>query len=274
MNPETVIKYDPFNKNNIKLTPDHLSEIFKKVGKNIFETTSPKSINLLNFQYSLTHKSYCLKKLNEDIILDDNKDKCVPLQEDNNEILEMLGDRVFDLIVVWYLKERYPDQNEGFLTNLKTKIVAGENMTNYTKFLGLERYILISKQVEYKEGRMNDKILEDGFEAFIGATFEQFGFEFCREIIVYLLESEINFAELIYHDRNYKDILVKYHQKKKMPAPIFEESISNGNNGVKIYTITIRDNTKSIIGKGVDKIKKKAEQVASHKALIHYGLIN
>lgn len=274
---ESIINYNPYNPSNIVLTKEILDGIFKNTNINLDEELKKlgKPLDLHTYQISLTHKSYSIKKqLDPGYILIPNTDKCVELQNGNNERLEMLGDSVFSHIIVAYLFERFPDQDEGFMTDLKTKIVSGEYMSEYAHFLGIEKYILMSKQVEYKEGRFNESILEDAFEAFIGACDLQFGFEFCNKMVRYIIEENLDFAELIRHNKNYKDILVKYYQMMKQKKPDFIEESKGAKSHNSLYTIVIKDSEGKIVGKGTEKTKKRAEQIASHCALIKLGLIS
>ena len=87
-------------------------------------TKNFKDINL--YRKAFVHKSYCTRK-NENF-LNGNINcppGCLPLQEDSNERLEFLGDSILNMVVADYLFERYPDENEGFLTRMRTKLVNG-----------------------------------------------------------------------------------------------------------------------------------------------------
>lgn len=95
----------------------------------------------------------------------------MPLQPECNENLELLGDAILGSVVISYLYDRYPDQNEGFKTNLKMNIVRGKTLGMLSEKLGLNNYIVISGQVEEMGGRNNPRILEDLFEAFLGAIY-------------------------------------------------------------------------------------------------------
>ena len=98
---------------------------------------------------------------------------CIALQPYSNERLEYLGDSVLGGIVSSYLFHRYKTMNEGFLTKLKTKLVRTRMLAAFSRYLGLGKYLLISKHVEEVcDGRKNDRILEDLFEAFLGALFK------------------------------------------------------------------------------------------------------
>ena len=76
-----------------------------------------------------------------------------------------------NLAVGDYLFQRYPDESEGFLTKMRTKLVNGNILAELAQYAKLSRFVIISKQIEENNGRRNKKILEDSFEAFLAAMF-------------------------------------------------------------------------------------------------------
>ena len=216
-------------------------------------TKNFKDINL--YRKAFVHKSYCTRK-NENF-LNGNINcppGCLPLQEDSNERLEFLGDSILNMVVADYLFERYPDENEGFLTRMRTKLVNGKMLAFLSEKIALDKFILLSKQIEDNEGRKNSNILEDTFEAFIGAHYLDLGFEAAKEWITDVIETHLDFSELVKQNHNYKDMFLKYYQQNFSYIPKFFEvsietnTITNG----KIYTICIKDAQDNIlaIGKG------------------------
>ena len=130
--------------------------------------------NLEIYQQAFTHKSYSISKNNADEIVD-KPEGALDLQKTDLERIEFLGDSVLGLVIAKYLFERFPQQNEGFLTKLKTKLVNGEALAYFSKELGFGEYILMSRHIEDKcNGRNSTNILEDVLEAFIGALFIDF----------------------------------------------------------------------------------------------------
>ena len=121
------------------------------------------------------------------------------------ERLEFLGDTVFKLILSNYIFDRYDKMNEGFMTKLKIKIENRKSLSKMNKIIGLNKFIEMSQNLKVNNGKNNDKILEDSFESFICAIYLDLGFDLCKSFIYSLLNSEINFSELIYNDENYKD---------------------------------------------------------------------
>ena len=257
----------PYNPKNRLINANELRDLLNENG-----ITEP-CIDLNLYRKSFIHKSYCTRK-NENFI-DGNLScpaDCLPLQEESNERLEFLGDSVLNIVVADYLYERYPDENEGFLTRMRTKLVNGKMLAHLSGKIGLNRYVLLSKQIEDNEGRNNLNILEDCLEAFIAAIYLDFGmrgFEMAKTWIVGIIENNLDFSDLIRQNNNYKDILLKYFQQNFGYIPKFYEMAieTNPANNAKIYTVCIKDNQENIISIGKGCNKKDAENESAKKAL-------
>lgn len=205
----------------------------------------------------------------------------VDVDDKTYERLEFLGDTIFHMIMTEYLYLRYDQEAEGFLTRLRIRIERGDSMVELAKILELDYFVQI-----YGIG-INDHILEDVFEAFIGAFYLNFGMKFTRIFIINLVEKHKNLAEIISHDDNYKDLLLRYFHQMKWGHPIYLDRLQSidppkkysGSKSEKIFKkrkfISIVKNPKGkVIGKGVENSKKKAEQSASENALIYLGVIS
>ena len=237
-------------------------------------------VNNINiYRRAFVHKSYCTRKnenfLNGNVNCPHN---CLPLQEDSNERLEFLGDAILNMVVGLYLFERYPTMNEGFLTTTRTKLVNGEMLAFLSKKIGLNEFVLLSTQIESNQGRLNKNILEDTFEAFIGAIFLDWdeknntGFVHCKDWIINILEEYVDFTDLMTQQKNVKDKLVKYCQHNFQFIPKFYEIDVSEINGQKIHTVYVKNNMDNIIGIGKGQNKKYAEIDASKKALKYFNI--
>ena len=173
------------------------------------------------------------------------------------ERLEYLGDSIFHLIATEYIYDRYEDEGKGFLTKLRIKLDRSESMVELTNILELNRYI------QYRNIYLNDNILEDVFESFIGAFYLNFGMGHTRKFIIELLERHKDFAMLIYLEDNYKDLLLQYFHKMKYNFPKYIESYDQYGN----YVSTVKTPFGKVLGIGISKNKKKSEQLASKHAL-------
>jgi ribonuclease-3 len=283
--------YPVYNENNFYISKEIIQSILQK--GNIYKEI--KNIDI--WQKAFIHKSYYSKndfKKNEKFygsidILNENQIKNImPLQDDSNEVLEWLGDGVIQSVVALYLFKRFKNQREGFLTKIRSKLVKTETLSKLALHLQFDKYLIISKHIEIIcNGRKNLRILEDSFEAFIGAMMSDFGstnemegFNVCNTFIINIIEQKIDLTELIINDDNFKDQLMRYYQKNfngKFPIYEQEDVITNVNeNGItnKKFQMFVRDNDNNIIGKGVARSKKEAEQKAAKAALMHFGISN
>ena len=191
------------------------------------------------------------------------------------ERLEFLGDSILGMIVAAYLYERFPDQPEGFLSKLRTKLVNGKMLGYLSEKIGFPKYAIISKQVEDANGRNNYKIMEDIFEAFIGALYLDFdteGYNISKKWIIYIIENYVDLAEIILSRSNYKDMLVSYMQHHLQDQPKFYEIniVTRENN--KIFTYCIKDKNNTVIATAKGSTKKDAENNVALEALKHYNV--
>ena len=153
-------------------------------------------------------------------------------------------------------------------------------LASLSEQLGLGKYIILSHQIENNNGRKNKNILEDTFEAFIGAIFLDFkdennmqsGFDIAKQWVIAVIEEYVDFMELMKTNINYKDKLVKLCQHQYQYIPKYYEINIDEVNGVKEHTVCIRNNHNEIIGIGKGTTKKQADIDASKKALSYYGI--
>jgi ribonuclease-3 len=282
--------YPVYNENNFYITKEIIQSILKKANINA-------EINDLKiWQQAFIHKSYCVNtdfkknekffgKIDEDEI---NNNSILPLQEDSNEVLEWLGDGIIQSSVAIYLYKRYNNQREGFLTKIRSKLVKTETLSKLALALNFDKYLIVSKHVEIIcNGRKNSRILEDSFEAFVGAMMNDLGrkneidgYNICNQFIINMIELKIDITELIINDDNYKDQLMRYYQKTfNGKFPIYEQKniiININDNGIstKRFHMIVRDANDDIIGEGIAHSKKEAEQKAAKEALMHFGISN
>jgi ribonuclease-3 len=278
----------PFNCKNILLNEDNLQELFNNNG-----LLNIKFHNINIYRNAFVHKSYCTMK-NSDFNTGNLKcpSDCLPLQEMSYERLEFLGDSILGMIVANYLYERFPDQNEGFLSKIRTKIVNGKMLGYLSDKIGFPKYAIISKQVEEAGGRINYKIMEDIFEAFIGAIYIDFqtqddvinmpknikiepltgvGYYIVEKWIVYIIENYIDFSELIRKKTNYKDMLVNYMQHHLQDIPKFLELGVITKDNIKVFSYCVKDRNNTVLGTAIGNSKKEAENNVSKEALKYFG---
>ena len=166
---DSIVKLNPYNLNNKLITVDNIKTILLNQDIDI----PIKDIE--NYQLAFIHKSYCMNKNKIDVdnsILIDKPEVALSLFNKSNETLEFLGDSIVNYVVGDYIYERFPDQNEGFMTKIRTRIVNGQQLGKLSKNIGLSEFMIISRHVEERcNGRDNLRILEDIFETFIGSIY-------------------------------------------------------------------------------------------------------
>jgi len=283
----------PYNPSNVLLSLEDLCIFFDAHG---LTKIQPNNINL--YRNAFVHRSYCTMK-NTDF--DSGNERCppdcLPLQEMSYERLEFLGDSILGMVVARYLYERFPDRPEGFLSGMRTKLVNGRMLGSLAERVGFPKFAILSKQIEDAQGRSNYKIMEDVFEAFIGAIYMDFqtdeddvtfaspnfkhiiplsaaGFHLAEQWIVGILEKYVDFAELICARSNYKDMLVRYMQHAFQDAPRFFEvgvKMIDSKTHQKEFTYCVKDRNGAAIGTAKGVSKKDAENLAARKALEYYG---
>ena len=281
----------PYNINNILITENNIINILKNYDINI------EKINKIDqFHNAFTHKSYDKKKIFSDEILNASKiemgcpKNLLELRNSSYERLEYFGDRVVKIVVSWYLFLRYPNEDEGFMTRLQTKIEDKKNLAIFSKELDLGKYFLISKQIESLNGRSLEKIHEDVFEAFMGALFLSNGLEPASLLLLNLLETCVDYSDKLYCDTNYKDKLLRVHHSKKWPYPVYHMINHNGPAHKRTYIMGVErinldskvkqkliksNNYKELcysFGSGCSK--KEGEQNSAKMALILNGILN
>ena len=204
----------------------------------------------------------------------------MPLQTKSYERLEFRGDAIIHDVIADYVFDRFPNEGEGFMTTLRTQMERDTALAELCTVIGLNEFILISRIIEINNGRYNNvSILEDAFEAFMGALAKDQGkskknYELCYTFFVNLIEKEIDIARLLETNNNYKDILLRYYHKQEWPSPEYVSMSEAGPDHKKKFTMGVKDATGRVIGTGKGTSKRKGEQEASKMALIYLGVIN
>jgi len=184
---------------------------------------------------------------------------CIKGFDLNNERLEFLGDAVLDAAISDLLFKRFPSADEGFLTQMRTKIVNGKKLTELAKKLNLSELISIkSKQ------NITERIYEDAFEALIGAIYIDRGYKYVKQFVLQkIMVEHIDLNKLRFVDNNFKSRIIEWSQKYKIPIEFLTEASSESS---KEFVSVLLINGKTI-SKGTGISKKTAEQIASEKAL-------
>lgn len=211
----------------------------------------PKINNKKLFEQAFTHRSY----LNE-----------AGKKISSNERLEFLGDSIISLMVSSYLFKKYPNFNEGQLTNLRSLLVNTKNLAQIAAELSFGNLLLLSKGEEESKGRQNQSILADSFEAFVGYLFLDQGFEATSDFLtkVLLIKTDSFVEKKAFKDP--KSILQETVQAKKQTSLVYKVLREKGPAHAKIFEVAVFVG-KRILGKGNGRSKQEAEENAAKEAL-------
>lgn len=179
----------------------------------------------------------------------------------SNERLEYLGDAVLSSIIADYLFKKFPYREEGFLTEMRARIVSRSQLNRLSKKLGLDQ--LIKSGVSQNKGK---SLHGDAFEAFVGALYLDKGYNYARRIVIKrVIDIHLDIEKIEHEDHNYKSQLIEWSQKEKIPIEFkLVEEIGNGYG--KQYLVEVTINSK-VCASGRDYSIKGAEQQAAEKAL-------
>jgi ribonuclease-3 len=208
------------------------------------QVVGTKIKNLSLYQRAFTHKS-ALKE-NEHLT-------------ESFETLEFIGDSVLGFVITKYLFDRYENKQEGFLTKARTKLVRGETLAHIANHLGLGKYVIMDEKGMRNNWNTNVKILEDVFEALVGALYMDIGLIHAKEFILRLYQDpDVIDMGTIMIDDNYKDHLMRYCQVNNWELPDYR--VSGHHEGIFYIDIYVQN---SFFARGAARSKKQAEQNAA-----------
>lgn len=257
------------NPANIRLKLSDVSRILKLFG------VSKSPINIKLYQQAFIHTSY-VGKSSSNI-----KSGVIPLVNsvnDTNQRLEFRGDAALGDVVASYLYERFPEQGEGFMTKVKSRLVRTRYLNYFARKLNFDKFIWISKANETNhrhsniKGRTYNKSMEDTFEAFIGALREDLGHDAVETFIRGLLSQYVDWTDIIIINANYKHQFLEFCQDRFKIQPTWHLESVEGTQSEPIYVVSVTDNMGNVVGRGRNSIKLEAEHAASKQALINFGI--
>jgi ribonuclease-3 len=184
---------------------------------------------------------------------------------EDNERLEFLGDAVLELTVSQYLFEKYPTMSEGDLTKLRAAIVCEPSLVNFAHELAFGEFILLGKGEEITGGRERPALLADVFEAFIGALYLDKGLNSVNQLLEKVVYPKIDDGAFS-HVMDFKSQLQEFIQrdgKGPLEYKIVEEK-GPAHNREFVSMVMING---ELLGTGVGRSKKEAEQRAAEQAL-------
>ncbi|MFQ3180424.1 MAG: ribonuclease-3 [Polaribacter sp.] len=205
---------------------------------------SPRNIN--RYKKAFTHRS---------IQIIDSKGNPI-----NYERLEFLGDSILGSVIAAYLYKKVPTGSEGYLTQMRSKIVSREHLNELGKDLNLIRFV----KSNIDQANVGDNIHGNIFEALIGAIYLDKGYNSCQKFIYQnVIVPYVDIAKLEGKITSYKGLIIEWcqKQKKKYKFDTYEDS---GNETIKHFSVKISIDGEQV-AKGRSTSKKKAEEQASKR---------
>jgi ribonuclease-3 len=183
--------------------------------------------------------------------------------KNSNERLEFLGDAVLGSVVAEVLFKLYPYEDEGFLTELRSKIVNRVNLNQLARKLGFEQLIQYDNRMV--NSARQGSLLGDAFEALIGAIYLDKGYDFTRSFLVnHIIKSHIDIHRLEQTETNFKSKLIEWCQRHGKDIT-FELIGNQDGESNKLFTVQASIDGE-IMGQGKEFNKKNAEKLAAEKA--------
>ena len=183
----------------------------------------------------------------------------------SNERLEFLGDSVLSIVVSQYLFEHLTHIAEGERTKLRASLVCEKSLYLFAKQIDLGKFILLGKGEENTGGRERTSILADAFEAVIAAIFLDGGLEAASKHILRFIPEDIQrLKKPVFSD--FKTILQEIVQKNPEEKAEYVLAGEEGPDHDKRFVVEVHLNS-NVIGEGIGKSKKEAEQMAAKQAL-------
>ena len=227
---------------------------------------SPEDLFLIRF--IINHFGYRPKILRHFTLAVSHSSGDIKDDIESNERLEFLGDAILDAVVAEYLFKKFPGNDEGYLTKLKSKVVNRKTLA----FIGEK--MQIRAVLNYNQSRnLNIPALEgNAFEAIIGAIYLDGGFEAAKKSLQnHVLRKFVDLNKLLEEEIDFKSRLIIWCQKKRMKIDfiVVDEQHTHG---AWEYEVSIQINKRDF-GRGRASSKKQAEQVAAKQTLELIGEI-
>jgi ribonuclease-3 len=185
----------------------------------------------------------------------------------SNERLEYLGDAVLGAVIAELLFKKFPFKEEGFLTEMRSRIVNRENLNRLAMKLGINKFM----DASIDPGAKSRSAYGDAFEALIGAVYIDKGYSTTRKLILTrIVRHHIDLEELEQVDKNFKSRLINWAQRERRTVE-FEliEEVENG--GKRLLRVRLLLDGQEI-AQGEDYSKKRAEQIAAEKAILQLNI--
>lgn len=253
------------NTTSMVTTPVHVSAVGNMAGVGVHygwckvtrfilenEILHMKVRDMAHYYHAFVHKS-ALKEL--------------PAGTCSYERLEFIGDSVLNFVVAKYLFDKYNTKAEGYLTKVRTKLVSGKCLSDFSQKLGLQKYIIMNQKALRSGWNNNTRIMEDVFESLIGAIYLDSGTLAAKTFIIATIERFTDFDEIV-KESNAKDALMRATQAWGVALPVYHIVPSTLKQTFCIHVYV----NGMMYGHSVHKNKREGEQLAANMALRNLGI--
>lgn len=178
---------------------------------------------------------------------------------ESNERLEYLGDAILGAAVADYLFKKYPFKDEGFLTEIRSRIVNRDSLNTLARKMGISHIV----QFDQKNAQLQQVVLGNTLEAIVGAVYLDKGYLRCKKFVIdKLIQPHFDLEVVIQNNVNYKSRIIEWTQRNSKSVRF--EMRESGNRNSKEFSVQVFiDEAPQGIGFG--HTKKKAEQDAALK---------
>ncbi|MDL2230572.1 ribonuclease III [Alistipes sp. OttesenSCG-928-L06] len=181
----------------------------------------------------------------------------------NNERLEFLGDAILEAIVSDYLFIEFPDKSEGFLTQIRSKIVSRASLNEIAVKIGLDKHVI----VQYSNNHIQKHLYGDALEAMIGAIYLDKGYDFVNRLVINdILGKNLSLDQITQIETDFKSRLIEWCQKHKLKVVFDTMPSADYHDHTPSFTCQIVVAAEPL-GKGKGLSKKEAEQHAAHESM-------
>jgi len=181
----------------------------------------------------------------------------------HNERIEFLGDAVLQLVITDHLYKKYPEKNEGELSQYRSRLVDAAALCKYSEKIGIAEFLVLGKG-ERKQERKNS-LLANLFEAVLGAIYLDGGIEKVTQFLLSQIRDEIENA-MSFPSQSLKTLLQEWAQKTQQILPEYVVVEESGPDHKRFFRTEVRLG-ESVIGVGEGFSKKEAERNAADDAL-------
>ena len=178
----------------------------------------------------------------------------------NYERLEFLGDAMLGAAIASYLFKKVPSGNEGYLTQMRSKIVSRDHLNELGRDLNLIRFV----KSNVAKSKFGENINGNIFEALVGAIYLDLGYRYCKKFVYKrVIKPYVDIPKLDGKITSYKSLFIEWCQKEKKDF-LFDVYDDTGNDPVRHFSVKLILENK-IIAKGRATSKKKAEEIAAKR---------